>query len=198
MICLTRRGLLAWLFVLPVAHHAMAAPVPYNLEQQNTLIKFTFGLAGSAQTGTMPIQSAIVVVDPQKLRNSRVDVVLNVAKARTKLPFARGPMLSTSVLDAARFPTIRFVSTSVSLGAGGRISDGATITGNLTVRDVTRPIVLEAALYRPSGSAKDDLDHLSIHLTGALNRNDFGAVGYPDLVDETVGIDIRTEIRRKT
>lgn len=195
---LTRRTLvLAGLASLHLVRHAVAAPVPYILETQGTLIEFTFGLAGSAQTGTLPIQTAEVLVDTKNLRNSMVDVVLNVAQARTKLPFARGPMLSRSVLDAAQFPSIHFVSTAVSLGPGGRISDGATVTGDLTVRDVTRPITLDAALYRPPGSAKDDLDRLFIHLTGALNRNDFGATGYADLVDETVRLNIRTEIRRK-
>lgn len=198
MMRLTRRSLVSGMLVLPFARPTLATPLPYALEEQDTLIEFTFGLAGSAQTGTMPIQTANVMVDTGSLQNSKVDVVLNVAKARTRLPFARGPMLSPSVLYAKRFPSIRFVSTAVSLGPDGRISDGATITGDLTVRDVTSPITLEAALYRQRGAAKDDLGQLSIHLTGSLDRNRFGATGYADLVDPMVGLNIRTKIHRKT
>jgi len=77
-----------------------------------------------------------------------------------------------------------------------RSSDGARITGDLTVRGVTRPVTLAASLYRRPGTAADDLDQLSIGLTGALNRHDFGASGYPDLVAETVGLDIHAEITR--
>ncbi len=144
----------------------------------------------------MPIRSADVNIDTRQLQNSQVSVVLDVSKARTRLPFARMPMLSPSVLDAKQHPTIRFVSTKIELGAQGRISDGARITGDLTVRGVTRPITLNANLYRQAGTAADDLNTLSIGLTGALNRHDFGASGYPDLVRDNVGLDIHAEISR--
>ena len=106
-------------------------------------------------------------------------------------------MLGQTVLNAKSHPTIRFVSTDVQLGPSGRISDGARITGDLTVRGVTRPVDPGCEpLSSPRNSASDDLDQLSIGLTGALNRHDFGASGYPDLVAETVGLDIHAEISR--
>ncbi|MTH99674.1 YceI family protein [Roseibium sp. RKSG952] len=197
-IALSRRSVIAGIALLPVAQVAQAALSPYALVPSGTTVSFSFNLSGVAQTGTMPIQSANIRIDTNRLQNSRVDVVMNVAKARTKLPFAQMPMLSPSVLDAARFPTIRFVSTKIQLGPGGRISNGASITGNVTVRGVTRPITLQANLYRQSGSDVKDLDRLFIHLKGALNRHDFGASGYPDLVQDTVGLNIRAEILRQT
>ncbi len=196
MIRLSRRTLLAGLFALPLSRPAYAALSSYELVPKGTSVAFTFDLSGFAQSGTMPIQSADIQIDLANLANSRVNVVLNVAKARTQLPFARQPMLSKEVLNAATYPTIQFVSTRVQLGDGGRISRGAKITGDLTVRGVTRPITLQADLYRQPGSPADSLDELSIRLTGALNRHDFGASGYADLVQDTVGLDIRAEIKR--
>ncbi|WP_170760153.1 YceI family protein [Ruegeria lacuscaerulensis] len=196
MTSMTRRTLLAGLATLSLTRSADAALTPYRLEPKGTSVVFTFDLSGLAQSGTMPIQSADIRIDLANLANSRVKVELNVAKARTKLPLARQPMLSREVLDAATYPTILFVSTKVQLGDGGRISRGARITGDLTVRGVTRPITLRADLYRKPGSAADSLDDLSIRLTGALNRHDFGASGYADLVRDTVGLDIRAEIKR--
>ncbi|WP_298848679.1 YceI family protein [uncultured Ruegeria sp.] len=198
MSILTRRTILAGLATLPLAQPSYAALSPYELSPDATKVGFTFDLSGVAQTGTMPILSADVQVDTQSLQNSKVTVVLDVSKARTKLPFARMPMLSTSVLNAKEHPTIQFVSTEIQLGSDGRISDGALITGDLTVRGVTRPITLEANLYRQAGTATTDLNNLSIGLTGALNRHDFGASGYPDLVRENVGLDIHAEIIRAT
>ncbi|WP_170750814.1 YceI family protein [Ruegeria lacuscaerulensis] len=191
----TRRAVLAGLAVLTLAGSALAAPRTYQLVPDGTSVDFTFDLSGISQSGTMPIESADIRIDLNDLLNSRVDVILNVAKARTKLPFARKPMLSESVLDAEGFPTIHFVSTSIQLGESGRISQGAKISGDLTVRGVTRPIELKADLFRPPGSAADNLNDLSIRLTGELNRHDFGASGYADLVQDTVGLDIRAEIQ---
>lgn len=170
--------------------------IPYALAPKGTSVGFTFDLSGVAQSGTMPIQSANIQLDTKRLQNSKIDVILNVAAARTRLPFARGPMLGESVLNADAHPTIRFTSTKIQLGPGGRISDGASIRGDLTVRGITRPVTLNAALYRAPGSAADDLDALSIQLTGALDRHAYGASGYPDLVDETVGLNIMAQITR--
>jgi polyisoprenoid-binding protein YceI len=181
---------------LTLTRPAHAGLNPYVLVPKGTSVDFTFDLSGLAQTGTMPIHSADIRIDLSDLTNSRVNVTLNAAEARTKLPFARNAMLGASVLDVAQFPTIHFVSTRVQLGEGGRISRGAKITGNLTLRGVTKPITLQADLFRPSGSASDNLDMLSIRLTGGLNRHDFGASGYDDLVQDTVGLDIRAEIKK--
>ncbi len=196
MTFLSRRTVLARLATLSIVRPALAALQPYELMQDGTSVEFTFALSGITQSGTMPIQSADIQIDLGNLPNSRVAVVLSVADARTNIPFARKPMLSESVLDAATFPTIQFKSTNILLGEGGRISRGAKIVGDLTVRDITRPIALQANLFRERGSATDSLDDLSIRLTGALNRHDFGASGYADLVQDTVGLDIQARIKR--
>ncbi len=193
---LTRRALLAGLAALPLTRPAHAATAPYELVPQGTSVDFTFDLSGLAQSGTMPVQAANIQINLSDLTKSRVVVTLNAAEARTKLPFARTAMLGAEVLDIASFPTIHFASTKVELGDGGRISRGAKITGDLTLRGVTRPITLQADLFRPHGSAANNLDMLSIRLTGALNRHDFGASGYADLVQDTVGLDIQAEIKR--
>ncbi|WP_170393733.1 MULTISPECIES: YceI family protein [Ruegeria] len=196
MSLLSRRIVLAGLAALPMARPAQAALTQYELVSQGTSVDFTFDLSGLAQSGTMPIQSADIQIDLSNLINSRVSVTLNAAEARTRLPFARTAMLSAGVLDVENFPTIHFTSTKVQLGEGGRISRGAEITGDLTLRGVTRPITLQANLHRPPGSAANILDMLSIQLTGSLNRHDFGASGYADLVQDTVGLDIRAEIKK--
>lgn len=196
MTALTRRTMIAGLVAWPAIGAAKPNLIPYTLAPNGTSVGFTFDLSGVAQSGTMPIQSANIQLDTKRLQNSKVDVILNVAAARTRLPFARGPMLGESVLNADAHPTIRFTSTKIQLGPGGRISDGASIRGDLTVRGITRPVTLDAALYRAPGSAADDLDALSIQLTGALDRHAYGASGYPDLVDETVGLNIMAQITR--
>jgi len=172
-----------------------AAPTRYQLDAKASRVAFSFELAGTAQSGTMPVSMADIVVDPDNLAASRVDISLDVTAARTKLPFALPALIGPNVLDAARFPTIRFVSTKVRLAADGRLSGGATITGNLTLRGVTRPLTLQANLFRAPGSAADDLSNLSVQLQGRINRSEFGATGFSDLVEDSVGLDIKAVIR---
>lgn len=193
---LTRRTLMYSLAALPLAGAGTAAPRQYKLDPRASSVGFYFNLSGTNQRGTMPVKSANIVIDPDNLQRSAVDVSVDVARAKTNFVFARNAMLDPGVLWAKRFPTIRFVSTRIQLGAGGRISDGARITGNLTIRDVTRPVTLEASLFRTRGSAANDLSRLSIRLRGEISRSAFGAVGYKELVKDPVVLDIRAVIRQ--
>ncbi|MGR3616559.1 MAG: YceI family protein [Paracoccaceae bacterium] len=171
------------------------APQPYRLDMQGSSVGFIFHLSGIQQAGVMPVQNADIMVDPQNLIRSTVDVELDVTQARTGLVFATQAMTGPDVLDAKHHPTIRFRSRSVTLGPEGRISNGATITGDVTIRGTTRPITLQAAIYRKSGSAPDDLSELTVDLNGTIQRSDFGASGYPDLVAEDVTLNIRAVIQ---
>ena len=173
---------------------AFGAPVRYQLDPDHSHVGFSFKLNGAIQSGSMPVERADITVDPQHLSASKVDVTVTAARARTGLIFITQAMTSPKVLNTAQFPTIRFVSRRITLGAAERISEGARITGDLTLRGVTRSITLQAALYRQRGTAPDDLRQLDVVLSGELNRNQFGASGFPNLVADTVALDIRARI----
>lgn len=191
----TRRALLASAAsAIALPGRATARPVTYRLDPDVSTVGFRYWLNGLEQAGSMPVTRADIVVDPTRLTASTVTVELDVANARTALPFATEALTGPSVLDAANHPTIRFVSTRVTLGPGGRISEGARIAGWLTIRGVTLPVVLDAALYRPRGSPSEDLSRLSVRLSGEISRAAFGATGFPDLVDDRVGLDVQAEI----
>lgn len=192
----TRRSFLAAAGALALSTTAgLAAPRRYGLAADASSVGFIYTLSGAAQKGNMPISTADIRIDADTLTNSRVDVSVSVAKARTGLIFATDALKSPEVLDADRFPTIRFISTRVTLGAGGRLSDGASLTGNLTVRGVTRPVTFQAAVYRQAGSSAGDLDNLQVNLKGAISRSAFGATGYSDLVADRIDLDIRAAVR---
>ena len=143
----------------------------------------------------MPIRRADLMIDPANLGASTADVIVTPAEARTGFFFATEALKSASVLNTDAHPEIRFQSTAVRLAPSGRLSDGASLLGDVTVRGVTRPIELAASLYRPPGTAPDDLSVLSIQLTGAISRSAFGATGYADIVADEVGLDISATIR---
>lgn len=196
MTALLRPALTALLAVLIWAPALSAAPTRYVLDARASDVAFLFDLEGTRQRGTMPVRSADVVIDTANLAASRVDVSVDAAGARTQLFFATDAMKGPQVLDTDRFPVIRFVSTAIQLGAGGRLSDGASVSGNLTIRGVTRPVRLQASLYRQRGSSAGDLRELSFRLKGRISRAEFGAAGFRELVRDGVELDIRAVIRK--
>lgn len=196
---LSRRTTLLALASL-ACHPALAcasakAAIRYQLDPKASRVGFRFQLSGAEQSGTMPVKRADIRVDPDDLAASTVDVSLNVAGARTGLIFITQALTSADVLDAKRHPTIRFVSEKIHLGSDGRLSGNATISGQLTMRGITRPMTLSASLYRPPGSAATDLSRLQVQLSGQVSRFAFGASGYPDLVEDLVQLDISALIR---
>lgn len=168
----------------------------YRLDLDATTVQFRFQLNGTWQSGTMPITSSAIELNPSRLAATRVSVVLDATAAKTGFIIATQAMTSAEVLDVAQYPTIRFTSRKIHLGAEGRLSEGAEITGDLTLRGITRPITLQAALYRRAGSAVDDLSQLEFSLTGSLSRAAYGASGYAALVGDRVQLAIHARILR--
>ena len=176
---------------------ARAAPASYNLDTRASKVEFAFVLGGGHQKGTMPVSKAAILVDRDNLAASRVDISLDVSGVRTPLPFVKPALVGPQVLDAARFPTIRFVSTKITLAPDGRLSDGARITGNLTIHGVTRPETFTAGLFRAPGSAPGDLSKLTVNLSGQVSRSAYGATGFSDLVGDVVTLNIKAVIKAR-
>lgn len=177
------------LFTLVCAAPAFARPLAYVLDGTSSSVGFEVAFGTTPLRGTMPVSAASLVLDFDVVGNSRVDVTLSSRQARMGLPFAVEAMKSPSVLDVARFPSVRFQSTKVR--ANG---EGARVEGLLTVRGVSRPVVLQATIWRQQGTQSGSKDKLTIRLTGALSRAAFGATGWSDMVGDIVNLDIRARI----
>lgn len=192
---LTRRTFLAAsTATLMAPAQAIAAPRAYGIAPGGATITYIFKLNGAPQRGTAPLSDVDIRVDSTNLRRSSARVTADMSKAKAGFVFITDALKSESVLNTQSFPQARFVSTRITLGADGRISNGAAIEGELTLRGVTRPLRLNANLYRASGSASGDLSRLNVRLTGALSRAAFGATGFPSLVEDEVKLDIRADI----
>lgn len=80
-----------------------------------------------------------------------------------------GHLQSPDFFDVANFPKITFASTSVK-DAG---DDKVVVEGNLTIRDVTKPISIE---FEYTGTATDPYGNARFGFEGAaeINRKDYG------------------------
>lgn len=76
---------------------------------------------------------------------------------------------SPNVFDAERFPEIRFESVGMHLGRDGR---HFALPGELTIKGVTRPILLAGEL-RGSAAPDESGERLALALRGELDRSDY-------------------------
>jgi polyisoprenoid-binding protein YceI len=95
-------------------------------------------------------------------------------------------------LDATKFPTATFVSTQILPGVGGK----GTMTGNLTLRGVTRPVSFDVTFV---GVGKGLFGGTITGFTavGGIKRSDFGSGFLQNLVGDDVTIQIDAEFNRK-
>lgn len=168
-----------------------AAPVQYDLDKSSSVVGFTYYFNQDGTEGHMPVEAADLRLDLGNVSRSKIDVTLSPKRAKAGFLFATEALKGAQVLDASNHPTIRFVAREIS----GTIH-GARVKGDLTVRGVSRPVTLAAQLFRQRGSDAGDLNKLSILLTGSLDRRDFGADGYPDLVGPTIDLRILARVNR--
>ncbi|MDP3195028.1 YceI family protein [Tabrizicola sp.] len=184
-----RRLVLATLLVLGMASAPQAGTVAYRIDTANSTVAFETDFGPDLITGSFPLEKADLGLDFANVANCTIDVALDVTGAKASFPFAAQALKGPKVLDARGHPRMTFTSTSVR-GEG----DAARVTGNLTIRGVTKEVTLKAQIFRPKGSAPDDLDHLTITLSGRVNRSDFGATGWADMVGDEVRILITARI----
>ena len=101
---------------------------------------------------------------------SWVEVTIKAASIDTGTPDRDKHLRSADFLDVERFPELRFRSTKVELTGG----TGLKVSGDLTIRDVTKPVVLDAEFQ---GIAKDPWGgtRAAFSATTEIDREEFGA-----------------------
>lgn len=170
---------------------ATAAPEAWHLDAANSSVGFRYDFAEGDNSGTMPVAAADIRLDPRDITTSEVAVTLDASGAKAGFFLATQAMRGPLVLDTARHPSITFRSTRIT----GTVQ-AARIEGLLTVRGITRPVTLDAAIYRQRDTDPATLDQAMVLLTGEIDRHAYGASGYPDLVGPVITLRIVARIAR--
>ena len=79
-----------------------------------------------------------VVLNEVDITKSSVNVTIDVATVDTGVAQRDGDLKGANFFDVAQFPTATFVSTSIA-----KNGTGLTVSGNLTLHGVTKPVVLQ-------------------------------------------------------
>jgi polyisoprenoid-binding protein YceI len=79
---------------------------------------------------------------------------------------------SPDFFDAKRFPEISFEASTIDFDGDDRRFQ---VPGQLTIKDVTRPVLLDGA-FRGFGVHPDGGERIAFALRGELDRTDFGLV----------------------
>ena len=129
--------------------------------------------------------SIFIAEDPEQ---SSVEAEIRAASVSTGDAFRDAHLRGPDFLDVDRYPLITFRSTATTAGAESIWE----LTGDLTVRDVTRPVVLQVDFEGASPSPFGD-ERIAFSAAADVNREDFGLTW--NQTRETGGVLIGKTIR---
>jgi polyisoprenoid-binding protein YceI len=111
-----------------------------------------------------------MVYDPANPHLCSIETVIDATTINTQDAQRDGHLKSGDFLDVEHFPTITFKSTKIAPAGDGEL----TVTGDLTIHGVTKPVVLK--VEGPSAEGKDPWGNTRIgaSATTKIKRSDFG------------------------
>ena len=174
---------------------ALGQATTRNLDSSHTRTGFSVKhLVISDVKGEFGKTSGKAQIDDADLSKSSVELTIEVGSVDTRDPKRDNHLKSADFLDAATFPTITFKSTKVVAGKDGAL----TVTGDLTMRGVTKPVTLEGSITKaitdPGGFTRRGAS-----FAGKLDRKEWG-VSWSKVIDvgavvgDEVKLDIQSEL----
>jgi len=186
--------------VLCLAAPGLALSAPWEFDPAHTGVHFKVRhLMVSHVRGDFEKFSGKIVYDESDVTKSTADITIEAASITTRVAKRDEHLRSPDFLDAAKYPAITFKSKKVEKAGEGKLK----MTGDLTIKGVTKEAVLD--VEGPTPAIKDMQGNTRVggSATTKVNRKDFGLTWQKVLeaggvaVGDEVDITIDLEIFRK-
>lgn len=150
----------------PAARPAQA-PAVWTIDNTHSGVGFQIRHFVSKVRGKFKDVKGTITADESAWQNAVVDVEISTGSVSTDNDRRDAHLRSPDFFAADSFPVIRFRSTRIE-----RKGDDARIHGDLTIRGVTRPVVLDGTMTGVMKSAQGD--RVGFEASTTINRLDYG------------------------
>lgn len=172
------------------APSAFAEPVTYKLDPNHTVVLASWSHFGFSNPAAHFGQAdGTLVYDAKNVGASSVQVTLPLAGLDSFVPDFDEHLRSADFFEAAKYSNITFKSTKVEAAGEGKLK----VTGNLTVKDQTRPVVLDVTLNKAAEQPMAKRAAIGFDASTTIKRSDFGVGKYAPNVSDEVKLQITTE-----
>lgn len=173
----------------PAANIGDAPAGVYQSESGHAYIAMSYDHQGYAR----PILrwgafDATANVDSENPENSTLIVEIDAASIDSGVEVFDGHLKGEQFFNVSEYPAITFTSTSMEQLVQGR----GKVTGNLTIKDITKPVTLDVTLNKVGKHFSSKKDIFGISAKTVIRRDDFG-VGLYDIVGQEVEVQIEVE-----
>ena len=140
----------------------------WTIDPAHTTVSFVVRHLMSRVRGTFSEVSGQIITRPDP-SGSTTAATIAVSSVRTGNEMRDNHLRSADFFEAERYPVISFAST------GLRPADGSWLmSGELTIRDVTRPVDLEVEFLGTDPTGLQGEARIGFSARGTISRRDFG------------------------
>jgi polyisoprenoid-binding protein YceI len=187
---------LALAAALPTATATEApGPITWKIDINHSELTFRVRHFVTKVPGTFKTWSGTIVADPADLSGGSVEIAIETASVDTRNERRDADLRSGNFFLVDSFPSMTFKSTKVD-AKGSNL----TVTGDLTIRGVTKPVVLVGEFLGVTGPP--ERQRIGFAATTKLNRLDYGVkwnrlVEGVNMLGDDVEITINIEAMRQ-
>jgi polyisoprenoid-binding protein YceI len=162
----------------------------YQLDPTHTDVLAQWTHFGFSQPSAhFGISEGTLVYDAADVGKSSVQVAMPITGIESFVDKLDEHLTSGDFFDAAKFPNATFKSTSVAAAGTNKL----TVTGDLTIKDITRPVTLDVTLNGAGEHPMLKKQAIGFSATATIKRSDFGVGAYAPNVSDEVQLRITTE-----
>lgn len=167
----------------------------YGLDDHHGYISFTYSHIGfsTPHVGFRKFD-ANLTLDSKNPENSSVEVVIDTASIDSRVDDFNDHLKSADFFEVETYPQATFKSTSVESTGENTFN----ITGDLTIKDVTRSVTLDATLNKAAMHPMRKVPTVGFSAETNIMRSDFGLGRAVPAVGDEVTIYVTVEMPQKT
>lgn len=169
---------------------AYAAPVTYNVDKSHSILEFSYNHLGFSVTeGRFKDFDIKLAVDKENPADSTVDVTVKMPTLDAYFDGRTEHFLTGDFFDAEKFPTATFKSTKVEKTG----DDTLKVTGDLTIKGITKPAVLDVTVLKMAEHPMAKKEAIGFDINTTVKRSDYGMDMYVPYVSDEVKVHFNAE-----
>ena len=187
------QGLFFSLLLIPYTL-VIAAVENYTIDSQHSYVLWHINHFGFSNPSGKWMAEGTLVIDEAKPQNSKVSVTIHVADVITGIQELDKHLKSKLFFDTEQFPTATFISDKINVTG----KKTASIHGILTVRGISKPVILNATLNKMGENPISNKMSVGFSAVTQLKRSEFDINTLLPGLSDDVKINIELEAYRQT
>lgn len=164
---------------------AFAEPVQYTFDKSHSNLSFSYNhLNYSITDGRFGDWDATLMIDADEPANSSVEFVIDADSLDTFWEARDEHFKSADFFDVADYPEVTFKSTSIEQVSENKLE----VTGDLTIKDITKPAVLEVDIMSFGEHPMAEKQAAGFNMKTVVKRSDYGMDMYVPYISDEVDV----------